>query len=87
MKPLKLLAHGTWISLVLMVIAMFVMMMGFKNAGIEMGPDSAPPANVPEGVIALVGFTNRLLIVVDILWLIFTARVLKVISKRKSSIQ
>lgn len=87
MRPIKLLAHGTWISLVLMIAAMVVMMMGFQNAGIEMGPDSAPPSQVPEGVIAIVGYTNRLLIVVDLLWLFFTAKAVTIISKGKTSIQ
>jgi hypothetical protein len=79
-KPIKLLAHGTWIALVLMIVTMVVMMTGFQNAGIEMGPDSPPPSHVPDGVIALVGYVNRLLILVDIVWLIFVARAIKRIS-------
>ncbi|HEY6172516.1 MAG TPA: hypothetical protein VIX80_09690, partial [Candidatus Kapabacteria bacterium] len=58
----------------LMVVAMVVMMNGFKNAGIELGPDSPVPTHVPDGVIALVGYVNRSLILVDILWLIFAAK-------------
>lgn len=79
-KSIKLLAHGTWITLVLMIVTMVVMMTGFQNAGIEMGPDSPPPTHVPDGVIALVGYVNRLLILVDILWLIFVAKAVKAIS-------
>jgi Protein of unknown function (DUF998) len=86
-KPIKLLAHSTWISLVLMVVTMIVMMTGFQNAGIEMSPDSPPPSKVPDGVIALVGYVNRLLIIVDILWLIFVAKTIKSISNLKLSIQ
>lgn len=86
-KSIKLLAHGTWITLVLMVVTMIVMMTGFQNAGIEMGPDLPAPTSVPDGVIALVGYVNRLLIVVDILWLIFVAKAIKSISNLNPSIQ
>jgi hypothetical protein len=86
-RPVKLLSHGTWISLVLMVVAMMVMISGFQKAGIEMGPDSQPPAAVPDGVIALAGYVNRLLIIVDILWLVFMAIAINNISKLKPSIQ
>ncbi len=79
-NPIKLFAHFTWITLVLMVITMVVMMTGFQNAGIEMGPDSPPPAHLPDGVIALAGYANRLLILVDILWLLIVARAIKSIS-------
>jgi Zn-dependent protease len=78
-KTMKLIAHGTWISLVLMVVAMFVMMSGFQNAGIQMGPDSPPPSHVPDGVIAVVGYVNRLLILVDIFWLIYVAKAMQTI--------
>lgn len=80
-RSIKLLAHSTWISLVLMVVTMIVMMTGFQNAGIQMGPDSPVPTSVPNGVIALVGYVNRILIVVDILWLIFVARAINTFSK------
>lgn len=86
-NPMKLLAHGTWIVLVLMIISMVVMMTGFQNAGIEAGPDSPPPAHVPEGVIALAGYVNRLLIVVDILWLVYVARAMKSASTPEVSMQ
>jgi hypothetical membrane protein len=76
-KPIKLLAHFSWIALLLMIVAMVIMMTGFQNAGIEVGPDAQPPSHVPEGVIAIAGYVNRLLIVVDILWLIVVARSLR----------
>jgi Protein of unknown function (DUF998) len=66
-------AHSTWISLVLVVITMIVMITGFKNAGIVIGPDQKPPASVPDGVIALVGYANRILIVAYLYWLIFVS--------------
>lgn len=83
-RPIKLLAHATWITLVLMVVSMIVMMTGFQKAGIAVGPDLPPPAAVPDGVIALVGYVNRILIVVDILWLVF---ITMAINKLKPSVQ
>lgn len=67
--------HSVWISLVLMAVAMAVMMTGFKNAGIPMGPNAAPPESVPSGVIAVAGYFNRLLVICYAVWTIFMARV------------
>ncbi|MDT3740337.1 MAG: DUF998 domain-containing protein [Candidatus Kapabacteria bacterium] len=83
-KPMKYLAHCTWISLVLMIITMVIMMSGFQNAGIEMGPDSPPPSHVPDGVVALVGYVNRILILIDIFWLIYVAKALKTLEIQHS---
>lgn len=66
-------AHATWISLVLMSLAMGVMMAGFKKAGIPMNKDSVPPEKVPEGVIALAGYANRFLILCYVGWLLVAA--------------
>jgi hypothetical protein len=66
-------SHLTWVVLVLMAVTMIVMMNGFKKAGIPMGPDTPPPDRVPEGVIALAGYANRLLIACNMGWLIVIA--------------
>ena len=52
-KSLLRSAHFTWISVVVMIIAMVVMMMGFQQAGIEFKEGSEPPKSVPGNVIAL----------------------------------
>lgn len=62
-------AHAIWISLVLMGVSMAVMMNGFKQAGIAMGPDATPPDSVPPGVIAVTGYFNRLLVVCNTAWI------------------
>ena len=49
------------------------MMNGFKEAGITIGPDRAVQTSLPDGVVAEVGYVNRLLIVVDFLWAIIVA--------------
>lgn len=68
-------SHATWISLVIMAIAMGVMLTGFKKAGLAMDQHSAPPEKVPEGVIALAGYANRLLVFCYVGWLIVIAKI------------
>lgn len=66
-------SHAVWISLVLMGVSMVVMMNGFKQAGIPMGPNEAPPERVPDGVIAVAGYFNRLLVVCYATWTMLMA--------------
>ena len=66
-------SHSTWISFVIMAATMAIMMAGFKNSGIPMGPNAEPPESVPPGVIALAGYANRLLVLCDVVWLIVIA--------------
>ena len=72
-----LAAHATWISVVLMGIAMMLMFSGFKKAGITWDKDSPPPTEVPKGVIALGGYANRLLVFCFIFWVIVIAYLIK----------
>ena len=67
-------AHLTWISLVVMIVAMIVMMMGFQQAGIEFKEGAEPPKSVPPNVIAVAGYANRIFIIVYIVWLIYVSR-------------
>lgn len=76
-STILLASHATWISLILMAVAMAVMMTGFKKAGIPMGPDIPPPEAVPDGVIAWAGYTNRLLVFCYIFWSLVVANVLR----------
>ncbi len=67
-------AHSIWISLVLMAVSMILLISGFKKAGINMGPNAEPPKSVPEGVIAISGYSNRLLVFFYIFWVIVIAQ-------------
>lgn len=66
-------AHSTWISLVLMGLAMTVMMSGFKKAGVPMEQNAPVPERVPDGVIAWAGYANRLLVLCYVGWLVVVA--------------
>ena len=48
---------------------------GFKQAGIAIGPGQQPPSAVPDGVVAVVGYANRILIAAYIGWLLFVSNV------------
>ena len=68
-------AHLIWISLLLLATSMMVMFSGLKKAGIPVGNEHEPPSYIPEGVIAVAGYTNRFLIICYIGWLILKAYV------------
>jgi hypothetical protein len=66
-------AHAIWISLVLMGVSMAVMMNGFRQAGVPMGPGATPPDTVPPGVVAVAGYFNRLLVICNTAWIMMMA--------------
>jgi hypothetical protein len=70
-------SHATWISVALMGIAMGVMMSGFSKAGIPMNKDAPVPEKVPDGVIALAGYANRILVIAYVGWLVVVAAAIK----------
>lgn len=55
-------AHSVWISLILMAISMFLLFSGLKAAGVAYGPGAAPLTELPESVIGISGWANRLLV-------------------------
>ncbi len=83
-SPILFSAHFAWISLVLMAVSMVLMISGFQKAGIPIGEGIEPPKSVPDGVIALNGYANRILIFAYIYWLILIAKTyLKIETKKK----
>jgi hypothetical protein len=71
-KPVLWTANLTWISLALMMAAFAVFIFTFKQAGGDMTAGTAITA-LPPGVIALVGWANRLLILAYCVWAIIAA--------------
>jgi hypothetical protein len=65
-RPLRLLANLTWISVVLWVASFAVMIATFIAA--TGGLPATAPESLPPGVIALVGWTNRLVVVSAWAW-------------------
>lgn len=57
----------TWITVVLFVVSFIVMVATFAHA--LGGLPSAPPKEVPPGVVALVGWTDRLLVLSVWVWI------------------
>jgi hypothetical protein len=71
--PILLATHAVWVSCTLMGFAMSVMFSGFKKAGVAWDKDAPPPTEVPNGVIALGGYANRLLVVCYVFWTVLLA--------------
>ncbi len=72
-KPLLWSAHLTWISVVLMVATFALLISTFMQSGAEMPADSTTVTTLPDGVIALVGWANRFLILAFCAWVSITA--------------
>ncbi len=64
-------AHLTWISVLVMGTTFGILISTFMQSGAEMTAE--PPTTLPDGVIALVGWTNRLLIIVYCAWVMIVA--------------
>ena len=65
--------HVTWISFVLMGVAMMLFMRSLSQAGVDLSTQAAPLTVLPAGVTPVVGWANRLLIVAYMLWVVLTA--------------
>jgi len=64
-------AHLTWVSVVLLVAAFVLLVATFSQ--VPGGLPTQPPKSLPPGVIGLVGWANRLLVVVYCAWVIAMA--------------
>ena len=66
-------ANLTWVSILLMAVAFAVMMATYAQAGGDMSANAEVVTTLPDGVIALVGWANRFLIVVYCAWVMTVA--------------
>ena len=66
-------ANLTWVSILLMGIAFAVMMATYAQAGGDMSASAEVVTTLPDGVIALVGWANRFLIVLYCVWVMTVA--------------
>lgn len=67
-------ANLTWVSILLMAIAFGVMFATLAQSGADMAANSQVVTSLPEGVIGLVGWANRFLIIVFCAWVMTAAR-------------
>lgn len=69
-KSLLWTANLTWISILLMAISFVILIITFTQSGAEMPTDSTTVTALPAGVIGLVGWANRFLIIAYCAWVI-----------------
>jgi hypothetical protein len=83
-KSLLWTANLTWISVVLLIVSFIVMIVTYTQSGGDMNTTEVP-TSLPEGVIALVGWANRFLIVVYCIWVMTVAwQAIKVYGQKPS---
>ena len=73
-------SHLSWISVVAMAIALFLFMRALTAAGVQVGPQAPPLRELPPGVTAWHGWTNRLVFAASYLWLVTTAQAVRSIT-------
>lgn len=66
-------AHLTWITVVVLAVAMGLFVSALKKHGVELNPER-PLTSIPEGVVAYVGWANRILILGTLLWIALVAK-------------
>ena len=66
-------AHLTWISFVLMGLAMAAFMGSLSGAGVDLSTQTGPLAALPTGVTSFVGWANRLLVLAYLAWVALAA--------------
>ncbi|HQW95471.1 MAG TPA: DUF998 domain-containing protein [Saprospiraceae bacterium] len=71
---LLLSSHSIWISLLFMAGSMFLLLSSLKSAGIVYRPEYPPLAELPESVIGISGWANRLLVLCYISYPVLTAK-------------
>jgi hypothetical protein len=71
--PLLWTANLTWVSVLLMGIAFAIMMVTYAQSGGDLSANAEAVMTLPEGVIALVGWANRFLILVYCAWVMTAA--------------
>lgn len=66
-------AHATWISLIFMAVTLALMIYTFTQSGAKMDSTPRVDMTLPDGVIGIVGWFNRLLVVSYIVWVVKVA--------------
>ena len=72
-KALLWTANLTWISVLLMAGTFIIMIVTFTQVGGDMTADATTVTTLPSGVIALVGWANRFLVIIYNVWVMVVA--------------
>jgi len=72
-KALLWTANLTWISVLLLILTFIIMIVTFTQSGGEVPPDGTVVTTLPPGVIALVGWANRFLVIAYNAWAMVVA--------------
>ncbi len=75
---------ATWGTLILMAITMGIFISGMMNTGMMTAGEPQLMTEIPHGVIALIGYPNRALVIANIVWLLLMSKVLLTIESKKS---
>lgn len=67
---LRVAAHATWLAILVMGVAMAMFIASLKAAGAFHPESKEVLAALPDGVTSVSGYANRLLIMVDVVWLL-----------------
>jgi len=70
-------SHLSWISVMAMAIALLLFVRAATAAGVQVGPQAPPLRELPPGVTAWHGWTNRLVFAASYLWLATTAQAVR----------
>jgi uncharacterized membrane protein YwaF len=73
-------SHLSWISVVMMAFALVLFTRAATAAGVQVGPQAPPLRELPPGVTAWHGWTNRLVFAASYLWLATTAQAVRSIT-------
>lgn len=76
-------AHATWISMILMAVTLFLMIYTFMQSGVKMDTTPRVDITLPHGVIGVVGWFNRLLVLAYIVWVLKVAWISLKVKKKK----
>src|SRR5262249_50569971 len=72
----------SWISVVVMAIALLLFTRVLTAAGVKVGPQAPPLRELPPGVTAWHGWTNRLVFAASYLWLVTNAQAVRALMSR-----
>ena len=80
-QRLRVLAHATWICILIMAVTMVLFIASLKAAGAFHPESGQALKSLPHGVTSVSGYANRLLVMVYLTWIGVAAGAIRTISK------